>query len=427
MKIIDNKLYMGNYSLEDLAKEYKTPLYVYDLAGIKDRLQQFKRYFSSQTIQCQIVYASKAFLAPKLCYLLEEEGFWIDSVSYGDLGILKNSHFPLQNVILHGNNKSVDEIRLAIQEGVAYIVVDNLTELKTIIELSKGFKDKTIQTLFRINPGIEALTHAYIQTSTLSSKFGESIFDDHIIKQVLNLYLSQDQVVLKGFHAHIGSQIQNATSYFALVKAMFDFAKKVETQAEIPISTLNFGGGFGVKYLDDDLELNIKETLTGMVKLCEEYNQTLDMRIENIMIEPGRSIIAKNGITLYECGGLKKTYSAKRYLFIDGGMTDNIRPALYGAKYQIENASCVFSEEQKMYDVVGKCCESGDIIAQDIIMGDVKIKDILTVYATGAYGYAMSSNYNGILRPAVLFVEHDKKELVIRREEISDLTKTYLF
>lgn len=427
MKIIDNELYMGSFKMSELAKEYGTPLYVYDTDGIKDQLLRFKRYFSSDKLNCNIVYASKAFLAPKLCYLLEEYGFFSDSVSYGDLKILEHSNFPLNKVILHGNNKSVLELKTAIEKDVLYIVVDNLTELKTLIELSKDYTGKKIKTLFRVNPGIEALTHAYIQTSTLSSKFGESIFDDTIIKQVLDLYIKQDRVVLEGFHAHIGSQIQNSTSYLALVKAMFDFAKKVETSTNIHIHTLDFGGGFGIKYIEDDVELNLKETLTKMVQLSEELNESLELHIQNIMIEPGRSIIARSGVTLYTCGGLKKTYSSKRYLFIDGGMTDNIRPALYGAKYKIDNCDCVFSEEQKVYDIVGKCCESGDIIALDATMGDVKIGDTLVVYTTGAYGYAMSSNYNGILRPAVLFVDKEHKEVVIKREEIEDLTKTYIF
>lgn len=427
MRIDNNELYMGSFKLSDLAREYGTPLYVYDVAGIKDQMLRFKRYFSSEKLNCKIVYASKAFLAPKLCYLLEEHGFYSDSVSYGDLKILEHSNFPLNKVILHGNNKSILELKTAIEKDVLYIVVDNLTELKTLLQLSKQYPDKKIKTLFRVNPGIEALTHAYIQTSTLSSKFGESIFDDAIIKQVLELYISQDRVVLEGFHAHIGSQIQNATSYFALVKAMFEFAKKVETSTNLKISTLDFGGGFGIKYLEDDMELNLKETLTGMVRLSEELNEELNLTVQNIMIEPGRSIIAKSGITLYTCGGLKKTYSSKRYLFIDGGMTDNIRPALYGVKYKIDNCDRVFSEAQKVYDIVGKCCESGDIIALDATMGDVKVGDTLVVYTTGAYGYAMSSNYNGILRPAVLFVDTDQKEVVIKREEIEDLTKTYIF
>lgn len=426
MSKINNELYLGKYSLKDLAKTYKTPLYVYDEVQIIENIKKYKQYFKSDILDCQIAYASKAFLAPKLTKIINQEGLYIDSVSYTDLYILQKSNFPMSRVLLHGNNKSILELETAIDLQVGYIVVDNINELNLLNDIARE-KNKQVKTLFRFNPGISTSTHAYIQTSALGSKFGESIYDKDVIKNIMKVYMTSKHLRLLGFHAHIGSQIVNEESYYLLVEAMLEFADRIYQEYHIPITVLNFGGGFGIKYLESDKEINLKSVLTNMVNLVEKKISEHNLTIKKIMIEPGRSIVGNAGMTLYTIGGIKTTYNKKNYVFVDGGMTDNIRPALYDAKYSHDVVTQVDFDEQIICDIVGKCCESGDIIALDTQMSKVNQGDILVVYTTGAYGYSMSSNYNGLLRPAVIFVNQDKITEVIRREEPEDLVATYNF
>lgn len=426
MHVLDNELYMGSFKLEDLANHYKTPLYVYDETHIINNIKTFKENFKSNFLDCQIVYASKAFLAPRLARIVDNEGLYIDSVSYGDLYILKKSGFPMSKVLLHGNNKTTLELLEAIDSGVGYIVIDNINELQLLIDLAEN-KQKKVNTLFRFNPGIETKTHAYIQTSAVGSKFGESIFDEELIGKIVKLYSSSTEVILKGFHAHIGSQISNEESFYCLVNTMLEFVRSFEKKYSLPIEVLNFGGGFGIKYLKTDKKLPLENTLKEMVRLVEEGVKEHNLNINTIMIEPGRSIVGNAGVSIYTVGGVKTTFSGKRFVFVDGGMTDNIRPALYDAKYSHNIANRMTSGEQIKCDIVGKCCESGDIIALDTIVNTPKRGDILVVYSTGAYGYSMSSNYNGILRPAVVFVKQDEIREVIRRETVEDLVATYNF
>jgi len=435
MKVIDGKLYVGKYSLEYLADTYKTPLYVYDEIGILDKIKTFKKYFKSKKLNCEVIYASKAFLAPYLCLLLEKEGFGIDAVSLGDMYIIKRSNFPMNRVILHGNNKSVDELTFAIDENVEYIVVDSYNELVTLEKLATE-KQKQVNTLLRVNPGIHADTHAYIETSLLSSKFGESIHDEAILQKIVSVYQNSKYLNLAGFHAHIGSQINNPKSFTFEVKVMLEFIRRFQEKFNFKINTLNLGGGFGIKYLDDDKEIKLDEMLTEIIKSVEEGIEKYNLEIKKLMIEPGRSLVGDSGFTLYKCGGIKKTFGGKKYIFIDGGMADNIRPALYQAKYTIEVANRIkkdvdeveeYNHLLSVYDVVGKCCESGDIIAQNVNIKEVYPNDTIVVYCTGAYTYSMSMNYNGLTRGAVIFVNNEKITEVIKRESLEDLVKTYNF
>lgn len=427
MKVINNQLYLGNYSLVELANKYGTPLYVYDEAGVVEKMQIFKRYFRSSMFECEVVFASKAFLAPYLCKLLEREGLGIDAVSAGDLYLINKSRFPMDKVILHGNNKSIEELELGIDLGLEYIVVDSYTELESLEALAK-IKNKKVKTLFRMNPGISADTHVYIETSSLSSKFGESIYDDELLEKIVNIYKKSNHLILDGFHSHIGSQISNPKSFVLAANTMLDFIKKFEEKYMMQISTLDLGGGFAIKYLETDSAIDLEFMLQEIIKTVEERVKKDKLNIKKLMIEPGRSIVGDNGFTLYKSGGTKKTYSGKKYVFIDGGMADNIRPALYDAKYTVEIANKINANAQSsIYDVVGKCCESGDIIAKEIKISDVKKDDIIIVYATGAYTYSMSMNYNGLTRGAVIFVNGDKITEAIRKETYKDLVKTCNF
>lgn len=426
MHVKDNQLYMGKFSLEELAKKYKTPLYVYDEVGLREKMDIFKNYFKSDNFECYVVYATKAFLAPRLCKMLNEYGFYADGVSSGDMYLMEKSGFPMEHIVLHGNNKSLEELETAVDKNVGYIVIDNYTELKKLDKLASS-KKKHVKTLIRINPGIEAHTHAYIETSLLDSKFGESIYDIELLEKMFDVYKNSEYVTLEGFHAHIGSQINSADSFKQEAIKMAEFTKEINHKYGFNLETLDLGGGFGIKYLDDDKEINLKEMLQTIINTVTEAFKDEDVKIKTLMIEPGRSLVGDNGVTLYTVGGKKKTYAGVEYAFVDGGMADNIRPALYQALYSLDVANNVESNEKKTINVVGKCCESGDIVRKGIELPVVNVGDTLVVYSTGAYCYSMSMNYNGLTRGGVIFVDNEKVYEVIKRQSLENLVSTCVF
>ena len=411
----NNELYLGDYKLSDLAKEYKTPLYVYDEKNIRLKLDIFKNNFQSKNYECKIVYASKAFFCPYLASIISEYHMGIDAVSSGDLYMIHRSNFNMQDVVYHGNNKSEDDLKYANSLNCGLIVCDNFTEIKNIEKL-KLKQD----ILLRVNPGIDAHTHQYIQTSLLNSKFGESIYDVNNICDIVNFCKNSSYVNLLGFHSHIGSSINQAKSFKDATRVMLDFMRDIEDKCDYKFHTLNLGGGFGIKYNDDDASIDLEEMMHSITKEIDECNDKYHLNIKRVMIEPGRSIVGDAGITLYTAGLTKKTFGGLNYLFVDGGMTDNIRPALYQAKYSVDNASCVYGPKEK-YDIVGPCCESGDIVSKDVIVTKPKVGDTIVTYCTGAYGYSMSSNYNGHVRGSVIFVNKDKIRVGIMREDYNDL------
>lgn len=425
MNVINNELYIGKYKASDLANIYKTPLYVFDEVGLRDKLDIFKNCFVSKRFECEVVYATKAFLAPYICDILNEYGFSLDAVSSGDMHLINRSHFPMNKVVLHGNNKSNEELGMAIDYNVEEIVIDNLHELERLVKLAKGSRHE-VHTLIRVNPGIEAHTHKYIMTSTLNSKFGESIYDLDRLEEMMKLYDENENVVFDGFHAHIGSQINSSDAFLLEAKKMAEFINDFEEKTNKKVKVLDLGGGFAIKYLDSDSEINLKEMLKDIVSSLEDLFKE-SSSVEKIMIEPGRSIVGDNGVTLYKTTGSKKTYGGKKYVFIDGGMPDNIRPALYQAKYSVDIANHIKNDKEELCDVVGKCCESGDIIATDVALGEVSDGDTIIVYSTGAYCYSMSMNYNGLTRGAVIFVNDDKVRVAIRKETPEDLLATCQF
>ena len=315
---------------------------------------------------------------------------------------------------------------MAIDKKVGYIVVDNLGELKKLVKLASE-KKSYVKTLVRINPGIDAHTHAYIETSKLDSKFGESIYDIKLLEEMFEEYKNSQYVSLEGFHSHIGSQISASSSFKQEAVKMAEFTKEMNNKYGLNLQTLDLGGGFGIKYLDDDAEINLKEMLQTIVETVSEAFKEEDVKIKTLMIEPGRSLVGDNGVTLYKVGGYKKTYAGVEYAFVDGGMGDNIRPALYQALYTIDVANRVESEEKKVISVVGKCCESGDIVRKGVELPVVKEGDTLVVYSTGAYCYSMSMNYNGLTRGGVIFVDNDKVREVIKKQSLEDLVSTCVF
>ena len=424
MSIKENELYFGSKSASMLARVYGTPLMVYDETHLRNKLDIFKNNFKSDRFSCEVYYASKAFLSSYLNDILLEYGFGMDSVSYGDLYILHKTNFPMEKIVFHGNNKSDAELEFALKLGVKYIIIDNVPELARLEEIAR-INNKKVKTLFRVNPGISAHTHEYIQTSALSSKFGESIFDESKIKAIISFYKNAEFIELDGFHIHIGSQITTHESFVSAANTMVGFLKDVKEKYNFEAKVLNLGGGFGIKYLDDDQAINLEKTLKEMIGIIEELTAKYKIPLKSLMIEPGRSIVGDAGSTLYRVGDLKETYSKKNYLPVDGGMNDNIRPALYQAKYSVDIANRMNMPKTIKCDVVGPCCESGDIIAQDVLVPSFKMGDVLIAYSTGAYGYSMSMNYNSHVRPAVVFVSENKVNLAIKRESYDKLLESF--
>lgn len=423
MNVKGKELYLGKYKLSELANTYKTPLMVFDENHLRDKLDIFKNDFKSDKYKCEVIYASKAFYCPYLGRLIDSYGFGIDSVSHGDLYMLKKSHFPFSKVVIHGNYKTDDEIKFALINGVGLLVLDNLDEMKRVDEITKEIEVKT-DVLLRVNPGIEAHTHEYIQTSLLSSKFGESIYDKDTVAKIIEIAKNSKYINFHGFHCHIGSSINQASSFEAATNTMLKFFKEMQDKCNTSFDILNLGGGFGIKYLDSDTDIDLAKMLKTITATVDKFIEENNIKLERLLIEPGRSIVSDSCFTLYKASITKHTYGKKNYLFLDGGMTDNIRPALYQASYSLDNASNM-EGKKVLVDVVGPCCESGDIIAKDVYVQEATKGDTIVVYATGAYTYSMSSNYNGALRPEVLFIKDDIINVGVKRENMDDLLKSF--
>ena len=415
----NNIAYLGNHNLCELVKEFKTPLYVMDEAQLNKNINDYLKYFKSTFIKTTVVYASKAFLTYEFCKYLKEYDISMDAVSLGDMYIAKEAGFPMERIVLHGNNKSIEELNFAVCNKIGLIVVDNLYELNELIKITKD-KEQVVNVLFRINPNIDAHTHKYIQTSNMESKFGVNIEDNKTISKMIDLVKNDKFVKLKGIHAHIGSQIFEKEAFILESKKLIEFVNKINQDYDLNLNVLNLGGGFGIKYLESDLAIPTSEMMKELVKFIESQIQKTNSLVNHIMIEPGRSIVGNAGITLYSCSQIKQTYGKKQYLFIDGGMADNIRPALYDAVYSVDVVNKINNKKEVLVDIVGKCCESGDIIRKDVLVPQIESGDVLMVYSTGAYNYTMSSNYNSLLRPAVVLVGEDIKVLK-QRQKLSDL------
>lgn len=414
-------LEIGKCDVVDLANKFGTPLYLVDEELIRNNCRLFKSSFSDSDIEAEVIYASKAFLNLAMCKIIHEEGVSLDVVSGGELYTAIKAKFPPDKIYMHGNNKTKEELTLAIKAQVGRIVVDNLQELYLIERLCQELKTKA-EVLLRVNPGIEAHTHEYIQTSTNDSKFGISIFQEEIC-EIISKFQSSDNVTLKGFHCHIGSQIFEETSFYREVSVMLQFLGKVAKECDFITEELNLGGGFGVYYSQDDTPVDIANCLQNMIETIKKNAKKLNIKLPKIMIEPGRAIVANAGTTIYSIGGTKKTYGGKNFIFVDGGMTDNPRTALYDAKYEAVIANKANYENKETYTVAGKCCESGDVIIKNIELPIAEPEDILAVFSTGAYNYSMSSNYNRIPRPAVVFAKDGEAKLAVKRESYEDILR----
>lgn len=422
MKINDkNHLELGGLDVVDLATKYKTPLYIMDQQLIEDNMKLMKDSFSSDTLKTRVIYASKAFLNLAMCQIVERNGLCMDVVSGGELYTAMRAGFPMDKVYFHGNNKTKDELEMAIEYGVARIIVDNEHEISMLSKILSEKQGKS-DVLLRLNPGIDAHTHEYIQTSKFSSKFGVSIFDDNTL-EIIKTIDGDENINLKGFHCHIGSQVFDSNSFIQASKVMLDYIEKVKETTAYSALELNIGGGFGVYYEKNDTPVDIKSCLREIINIFESEIEKRKLDVSTVMIEPGRSIVANSGITIYKTGAVKETFSGKKYVFVDGGMTDNPRPALYQAIYEACVANNMKAQDSQTITIAGKCCESGDVLVHDARLADISEGDFIAVSATGAYNYSMASNYNRIVKPAVVIVKDGVDNLIVKRETYDDLLR----
>lgn len=421
MNIRDNELYIGEISCKYLAEEYDTPLFIIDEDDFRKKANKYLKNFSSKNIETRVIYASKAMLNISMAKVIKEEDLFIDVVSGGELYTVLKANFPKDKIYFHGNNKLKKELELAIENNIGTIVIDNKDEIRRLKELLIGTNKKQ-KVLLRVNPGIDAHTHEYIKTTKLDSKFGESIFDENIYSIVKEI-LDCDNLVFEGFHCHIGSQIFEKESFFKESETMMEFTKKINEKLNTKVNELNLGGGFGVYYTEEDNPFELEEFLKEFICKIEELDKKFELNLKRVDIEPGRSLISNSGSTLYRIGGIKETYGGKDYIFVDGGMTDNPRPALYQAKYEAIITNKAEDDRTNYYTIAGKCCESGDILIENYLLPKAEENDLLLISSTGAYTYSMSSNYNRIEKPAMVFVNKDKVKLAVRRQTYEDIIR----
>ena len=415
-------LSIGGVDTTELVKEFKTPLYVMDQELIETTIDKMKEAFKSTRFNTRIAYAGKAFLSTGMIKLVESKGLDLDVVSGGELYTAYKAGFPMNKVHLHGNNKLVEEIEMAVEFGIDTIVVDNENEIDKIERICRE-KGKKQAVLVRIDPGIEAHTHHYIKTSGLTSKFGISLFQDNLFDIIKRLNDSE-WIEFKGFHTHIGSQIFQSAFFIFALDEIFKYLDKLKKELGIVVHTVNMGGGFGVYYKEGDDPKPIEEVLSEIITYTEAMEIKYQIGFKELCIEPGRSIVGNAGTTLYEVGGIKETVGGKTYVFIDGGMSDNIRTALYQAEYEAGVVNKLNDTDVREITLAGKLCESGDIIIEKgKLPKATEIGDIVAVTTTGAYCYTMSSNYNRMMRPAVVFVKDGKAKVAVKRETLDDLIR----
>ena len=418
-EVRDGHLLIGGVDMVDLAREQGTALYVFDEADLRDRMEQYRETFHECYPNSEALYASKAFLNKEVLRIANEEGMFLDVSGGGELACARAVGFPMERVFVHGNNKTERELREAIEAGVGRIVLDTRIELGRVSRIA-GEMGKTQKVLMRITPGVEADTHEYIKTGCEDSKFGFTMLEDFAFNCVGDV-LNAPNVELVGFHCHIGSQIFALHSFDEAVQVMVEFVARVRERYGIEVEDLDMGGGLGIAYTVDENPSSIREfaecTANAVRKYCAQYS----VPEPRLLVEPGRSLVANAGVTLYTVGVMKTLPNIRKYVGIDGGMSDNIRTALYHADYEAVIANKADEPRVEVVTLCGKHCESGDAVVLDGSLQHPDLGDIICVFGTGAYCYTMSSSYNGQPRPAIVFVRDGAARVVTRRETYEDL------
>ena len=418
----ENHLVIGQHDTVELAKKFGTPLYVLDEDLMRDNCRAYKNaidtYYDGHGL---VLFASKALCTMYTGRLVEEEGLGADVVSGGELYTLYKAGFPMEKVFFHGNNKTPDEIELALNCGVGHIVVDNKYELELLNRIANE-KNVNQRILFRIKPGIDAHTHDFVKTGQIDSKFGVALENGEAY-EIHKLALSMSNIQIDGVHCHIGSQIFDVEPFCEAAKVMIGFIADLYDKLGIKVNILNLGGGFGIKYTATDDPIAPSEYIHKVTNVVKELAQEKGIDLPFLVFEPGRSIVASAGITLYTVGCVKEIENVRTYVSIDGGMCDNPRYILYGSKYTAVLANNASAEPVAPITIAGKCCESGDLIQEHVMMPQIHVGDTLAVLATGAYNYSMSSNYNRIPRPPIVAVSGNEAKIIVKRETYDDLIK----
>ena len=415
-------LTIGSHDAVELAKEFGTPLYVMDEDLIRKNCREYKNaidtYYGGNGL---CLFASKAFCTMYTARLVKEEGLGADAVSGGELYTLYKAGFPMEKVFFHGNNKTPDEISLAMDIGVGHIVVDNRTELDTVNKTAgeKGINQKI---LFRIKPGVDAHTHDFVKTGQIDSKFGVAL-ENGEAAEIHRYAAGLENITVDGVHCHIGSQIFDVEPFREAARVMMNFVFDLYSELSLKVKILNLGGGFGIKYDENDDPLPTAEYIRKTVETVKECAAEKGLELPFLVFEPGRSLVASAGVTLYTVGNVKEIKDVRTYVSVDGGMADNPRYILYGAKYTALIANKADKAPASPVTIAGKCCESGDLIQENVMLPETAPGDILAVLATGAYNYSMSSNYNRIPRPPVVMLRGDEKKVIVKRETYDDIIR----
>lgn len=404
----------------ELAKKYGTPLYLMDENKIREHVRCYKtameKYFPAGSVP---EYASKAFSVKQIYRIMAEEGIDIDVVSQGEIYTAKKAGFPMEKCFFHGNNKTDSDILFAIENGVGCFVVDNLDELEAIERIA-GEKGIVQDILLRVSPGIDPHTHVKISTGSTESKFGIPIETGDAIKAV-EAILKCENVMLRGFHCHVGSQIFESAPFITAADIMFGFIADIKNIFGYTAEMLNLGGGFGVRYVESDPEIDYGEKIAEVTAVLDSKCAKFGIDVPKILMEPGRSLVADAGMTLYTVGSVKKIEGYKNYVSVDGGMTDNPRFTLYESEYTVEIANKANFSKNFTATVAGRCCESGDLIGESFKMPEPVRGDILAVCTTGAYNYSMASNYNRVPRPPVIMLKDGTDYVAVKRETLEDI------
>lgn len=423
-EIKDGILYFDGCSTVDLAKQYGTPLYAMSEGDIEDKMREIKTCFLDKYPNTRAAYASKAFCTMAIYKICEKEGFCIDIVSGGELHTAIKAGFPAERIEFNGNNKLPQEIEEALDYGIGRFIVDGLQEVALIEAICKE-KGKTANILFRVTPGVAASTHDYITTGKKDSKFGIPLDEDVFFPQV-EAAIKAEHINFLGLHFHVGSQLFDNAPFLQALDIILDKVAEIKKRFDYDIKELNLGGGFGATYIDEERK-PYAYFLAPMMERIEAFFTELGVERPAVVIEPGRSIVAEAGLSLYTIGSIKDIRDIRKYVSVDGGMTDNIRPALYQAEYEGLVANKASEPKDDKVTICGKCCESGDILIKDcMITGTAKAGDLFAMFSTGAYGFSMASNYNSNPIPAVVLVKDGKSELIVKRQSYDDMIKNQL-
>lgn len=413
------RLEIDGCDVVDLVAEYGSPLMVYEEKTLRDQCRRYMKAFSDRTDNFEVIYASKAFAAIAMFQLVAEEGLSLDVAGGGEHHTAVAAGFPPERIFYHGNNKTPRELAYALDNGVGYIVIDSLDELRLLRRLAA---DRGIvqNALIRVNPGVEAHTHSFIQTGQLDSKFGFSLLGGKAAEAV-QLALKAPEIRLMGLHGHIGSQIFDLIAFRKEIQVLVEFAREMKDSLGFDCRYLDLGGGLGIRYTEADTPASVDDYVELLYRGVLEETRRVGIPMPRVLIEPGRSLVGKAGVTAYTVGTIKDVPGIRTYLSVDGGMSDNLRPMLYEAEYEAVIANRVSDVPSTVVYVSGKHCESSDILVRDAVLANPQVGDVLVTPATGAYCFAMSSNYNGNPRMAVLLVKDGQARTIIERESYEDM------